>query len=167
MLIAWSARKLASYIRRKAEISNEDKDYNLFERKISLGMIYISLGLLLTGTVMMTGLFTEILTSLVTLIVIRTISGGNHFSSPDACLFTTFSAIIIVPMTYTFVPNYLTIYIFVITFVVYLCCSCSRYERNEVRIKLLVVLLVFSYITVPISLLVFSLLIPDQFIYKK
>jgi len=87
------------------EVEEEEKiSLDSLSRRISIILIHIFVFVVVSLVCLITDTLVETLLSIVAIVFIRLISGGNHFNSPDTCFYITTFAILIVPLTYVHVP---------------------------------------------------------------
>lgn len=166
MFIEKLSNKLARVILKNAEDENKISEAD-FSRKISIVLIYffLTLAVVLIGTSL--GVWQQLILSIVGVIYIRILSGGNHFNSPDTCFFITSFAILIVPLTYDYIPSRSIEPMYYIALISYLMLSPHSWQSNlDYCFRKIAVasglIISYKYSSSQIIFLVFCLLVVDN-----
>ncbi len=159
--------KLAVFL--KKHVNEKDWNEEDFVKKASFLQIKIYLFLILIIMSIIFDIYFETLISLILVITIRTIGGGNHFKSADICLIVTLITVLLPILLNYFLDEqyYKSIFITVLLFYICFFPHTQAVRKYTVRKKIVIALvLLTSYILYKKAILTPLILIPDLLIRR-
>jgi Accessory gene regulator B. len=164
LIVSGSAKKIANWLLKDIDEKDEIVDKDFFERKIAYYLIYIYVFLIIGILIILDIQRTELIVSLLVVGLIRYLSGGHHFDSPDSCFLITLFSTMIIPFTYEFIPDYIYQYLISYTLLVYI--IFSPYDKDNcywIKKSIIVSLLIAAIFISNFVFIIFAVLTLDQF----
>ncbi|GAB6989476.1 accessory gene regulator B family protein [Paenibacillus pini] len=166
MFIQKTSEYISRAVYRNIDIDEDTVEIKVIERKLSLLLLYIVLFITLLIIGLIFDNFIQILIASAALIMVRLVSGGNHFIHPDVCYLVTTLVIISSPILCLVIPEKYDLFIIIFCLIGYCVYSPHDWSGSK-KYWIYKTLLLIGFITVFFSreiLYIYLVLIPDQII---